>query len=154
MVGTGEIRGCLLFLPLVCRVVFLVFLFFSPFFVRLMVLRGGILNRTYGEYKNLYISLFLVTLFGPVLLWSPVVLLIVLVVSVVGRRAQKMVVLVMLVVLVFRVGVSGVGGAGGFGVGVFDGGDVSGGCGVVVVVPAGGGAAAGGAAAADATLSH
>ena len=29
------------------------------------VFRGIILNRTYGTYKNLYISLFLITTFGP-----------------------------------------------------------------------------------------
>ena len=32
-----------------------------------------ILNRTYGTHKNLYISLFLLAIFGPYLLWSPVV---------------------------------------------------------------------------------
>ena len=30
------------------------------------LLRGIIVNRTYGKYKNLYISLFLPTIFGPV----------------------------------------------------------------------------------------
>ena len=30
------------------------------------LLRGTLLNRTYGLYKNLYISLFLLTIFGPV----------------------------------------------------------------------------------------
>ena len=29
-------------------------------------LRGTILNRTHGRHKNLYISLFLLTIFGPI----------------------------------------------------------------------------------------
>ena len=29
-------------------------------------LRGAILNRTYGTHKNLYISLFCLTIFGPI----------------------------------------------------------------------------------------
>ena len=36
-------------------------------------MRGGTSNRTYGKHKNLYISLFLLTIFGPVLLRSPVI---------------------------------------------------------------------------------
>ena len=32
----------------------------------LQLLRGTILNRTYGAYKNLNISLFLPTIFGPI----------------------------------------------------------------------------------------
>ena len=31
-----------------------------------IVLRGTILNRTYGDHKNLYISRFLPTVFGPI----------------------------------------------------------------------------------------
>ena len=31
-----------------------------------LLLRGTILNRTYGAYKNLYISLFLLVLLGPI----------------------------------------------------------------------------------------
>ena len=38
-----------------------------------IILRGTILNRTYGLYKNLYISLFLLTIFGPCLPWSPAI---------------------------------------------------------------------------------
>ena len=36
--------------------------------------RGGILNRTYGTHKNLYITLFLLTILvvGPIYYWSPV----------------------------------------------------------------------------------
>ena len=32
----------------------------------LVLLRGAIVNRTYGIYKNLYISPFLLTIFGPI----------------------------------------------------------------------------------------
>ena len=39
----------------------------------MLVLRGNIVNRTYVEHKNLYISLFLPTTFGPIYLWSPVI---------------------------------------------------------------------------------
>ena len=38
------------------------------------VLRGALLNRTYGKHKHLYISLFLLTIFGPIYLKSPVIL--------------------------------------------------------------------------------
>ena len=44
-------------------------------------LRGTILNRAYGTHQNLYINislfflLLLVTIFGPILLWSPVILI-------------------------------------------------------------------------------
>ena len=31
-----------------------------------LVLRGGIVNRTYSTHKNLYIFLFLPTIFGPI----------------------------------------------------------------------------------------
>ena len=31
-----------------------------------VLLRGGIVNRTYDRYKNLYISLFLQAIFGPI----------------------------------------------------------------------------------------
>ena len=31
-----------------------------------LLLRGTLVNRTYGTHKNLYISLFLRTLFGPI----------------------------------------------------------------------------------------
>ena len=37
----------------------------------LVLLRGTILNRTYGAHKNLYISLFLTTIFGPINNGSP-----------------------------------------------------------------------------------
>ena len=36
------------------------------------ILRGAIVNRTYGGHKNLDISLFLPTLFGPIYYRSPV----------------------------------------------------------------------------------
>ena len=32
----------------------------------LLLLRGTIVNRTYGTHKDLYIALFLLTIFGPV----------------------------------------------------------------------------------------
>ena len=34
-------------------------------------LRGTILNRTYGEHKNLYVSLFVPTMFGPIYYGPP-----------------------------------------------------------------------------------
>ena len=37
----------------------------------LILLRGTTLNRTYGTHKNLYISLFLLTTFGPVYYGPP-----------------------------------------------------------------------------------
>ena len=37
------------------------------------LLRGTILNRTYGTYKHLYISLFLLTRFGPIYSRAPVI---------------------------------------------------------------------------------
>ena len=37
-----------------------------------LLLRGIIVNRTYGTHKNLCIHLFSLTIFGPILLWSPV----------------------------------------------------------------------------------
>ena len=40
-----------------------------PFWGQL--LRGSIVNRTYGEHKNLYISLFLLAIFGPVYYGPP-----------------------------------------------------------------------------------
>ena len=44
--------------------------FFSSFQIDFvypdLLLRGTILNRTYGPYKNQYISLFLLTIFGPI----------------------------------------------------------------------------------------
>ena len=36
------------------------------------LLRGTIVNRTYGTHKNLNISLFLLTIFWSYLPWSPV----------------------------------------------------------------------------------
>ena len=42
----------------------------------LKVLRGAIFNRTYGTHKDLHISLFLLTIFGPILLWSPVIVVV------------------------------------------------------------------------------
>ena len=42
-----------------------------------ILLRGTItiVNRTYGTHKNLYIYLFLLTIFGPIYYaWSPVIL--------------------------------------------------------------------------------
>ena len=43
-----------------------------------VVLRGTKVNRTYGTHKNLYISLFLLTIFGPTryLLFSPVIFIV------------------------------------------------------------------------------
>ena len=38
---------------------------------RVVLLRGTILNRTYGLHKNLYISLFLLTIFGPIYYGPP-----------------------------------------------------------------------------------
>ena len=35
-------------------------------FSRLLILRGTIVNRTYGIHKYLYISPFLLTIFGPI----------------------------------------------------------------------------------------
>ena len=35
--------------------------------------RGTIVNRTYGEHKNLCTPLFLPSIFGPILLWPPVI---------------------------------------------------------------------------------
>ena len=35
------------------------------------VLRGTILNRTYSTHKNLYISLFLLTIYGPIYYGPP-----------------------------------------------------------------------------------
>ena len=45
-----------------------------------LLIRGGILYRTYATHKNLYISLFLLIIFGinniwSYLLWSPVITL-------------------------------------------------------------------------------
>ena len=36
-----------------------------------ILLRGAILKRTYGTYKNLYISLFFLTIFGPIYYGPP-----------------------------------------------------------------------------------
>ena len=38
---------------------------------RFSLLRGNVLNRTYGRDKNLYISLFLLTMFGPIYYGPP-----------------------------------------------------------------------------------
>ena len=38
---------------------------------RYLRLRGTILNRIYGAHKNLYISLFLLTVFGPIYYGPP-----------------------------------------------------------------------------------
>ena len=35
------------------------------------LLRGTIVNRTYGLHKNLYIDLFLLTIFGPIYYGPP-----------------------------------------------------------------------------------
>ena len=40
--------------------------FTDPHFVYLLLLRGTIVNRTCGIHKNLYISPFLPTIFGPI----------------------------------------------------------------------------------------
>ena len=40
--------------------------FFSTVLLQKNILRGTILNRTYGRHKNLHISLFLPTRFGPI----------------------------------------------------------------------------------------
>ena len=37
----------------------------------LILLRGAILNRSYGTHKHLYISLFLLTIFGPIYYGPP-----------------------------------------------------------------------------------
>ena len=36
-----------------------------------ILLRGIIVNRTYGTHKNLYISVFLLTIFGPIYYGPP-----------------------------------------------------------------------------------
>ena len=43
----------------------------SVFVVALLVLRGTIVNRTYGLHKNLYIYLFLLKIFGPLYYGPP-----------------------------------------------------------------------------------
>ena len=58
-----------------------VFFFFSrqlrfrcegkPLLLGIRLLRGGILNRTYGTHKTLYIYLYLLTLFGPIYYGPP-----------------------------------------------------------------------------------
>ena len=37
----------------------------------MIIIRGTILNRTYGTHKNLYKSLFLLTIFGPIYYGPP-----------------------------------------------------------------------------------
>ena len=37
------------------------------------LLRGGTVNRAYGTHKNLYVSLFLITMFWSCLPWPPVI---------------------------------------------------------------------------------
>ena len=44
----------------------------SSLFLRREVLRGGIVSRTCGVYKNLYTYIFLLTIFGPIYCRSPV----------------------------------------------------------------------------------
>ena len=40
----------------------------------MLILRGTIVNRTYGAHKKLYIYLFLLTIFGPIYyVWYPVI---------------------------------------------------------------------------------
>ena len=41
---------------------------------KVALLRGAIVNRTYGTHKNLSISLFLQTVYGPVYSRSPVIM--------------------------------------------------------------------------------
>ena len=45
--------------------------FFALFFSLLLLLRGTIVNRTYGTHKNLYIHLFSPTIFGPIYYGPP-----------------------------------------------------------------------------------
>ena len=40
-------------------------------YTRYDLLRGTIVNRTYGRYKNLYIYLFLLTIYGPIYCGPP-----------------------------------------------------------------------------------
>ena len=43
-----------------------------------VILRGTIVNRTYGTLKNLYIYLFFLTMFGPIyFVWSSVIVVVV-----------------------------------------------------------------------------
>ena len=49
------LRPCTRFLP-----------FLSTYAFRLLILRGAIVNRTYGLHKNLYVQQFLLAIFGPV----------------------------------------------------------------------------------------
>ena len=53
--------------------IFIVFLHQSAWSTEknIHILRGTILNRTYGPYTNLYISLFLLTIFGPIYYGPP-----------------------------------------------------------------------------------
>ena len=43
----------------------------SLFLSLLLILRGAIVNRTYGTHKNLYTSLFLLPIFGPIYYGPP-----------------------------------------------------------------------------------
>ena len=49
----------------------LVLMFLPGFGYGYVVLRGTIVNRTYGTHKNLYIYLFLLTIFGPIYYGPP-----------------------------------------------------------------------------------
>ena len=48
-------------------------LLFSPFFSFSFLSRGTTVQRTCDQHKNPHISLFLPTIFGSILLWSPVI---------------------------------------------------------------------------------
>ena len=60
---------CCLLLRLLLSLFFLLLL--PLLLLLLMLLRGTILNRTYGTHKNLYILLFLPTMFGPIYYGPP-----------------------------------------------------------------------------------
>ena len=61
--------ACMLVVVWVSCAVFVSFylgVVFDQYQVRTAVLRATIVNRTYGIHKNLYISTFLLTIFGPI----------------------------------------------------------------------------------------
>ena len=43
----------------------------APIHATILLVRGTIINRTYGTYTNLYISLFLLNIFGPIYYGPP-----------------------------------------------------------------------------------
>ena len=44
---------------------------FTTAFTKIHLLRGTIVNRTYGTHKNLHVHLFLLTIFGPIYYGPP-----------------------------------------------------------------------------------